>query len=105
MAIKASSVPTATPRRIKIFAHGRQSFAGHVRHRLGGVWARQWIRGRERLLLAERDRHGIVIPPAAMAVRSVSNSGLVFVETSKIEADDISPTNVGAVHVSTKTSR
>jgi hypothetical protein len=105
MAIKASSVPTATPPRIKIFAHGRQSFAGHVRHRLGGVWARQWIRGRERLLLAERDRHGIVIPPAAMAVRSVSNSGLVFVEPSKIEADDISPTNVGAVHVSTKTSR
>jgi hypothetical protein len=46
-----------------------------------------------------------VIPPAAMAVRSVSNSGLVFVETSKIGADDISPTNVGAVHVSTKTSR
>src|SRR4051812_31112977 len=48
------------------------------------VWARQWIRGRELLLRAERDRHGIVIPPAAMAVRSVSYSGLVFVETSKI---------------------
>src|SRR3954451_22018767 len=72
---------------------------------LAGVWARQWIRGRELLLLAGRDRHGIVIPPAAMAVRSVSYSGLVFVEPSKIEAGDISPTNVGAVHVSTKTSR
>jgi hypothetical protein len=53
------------------------------------VWARQWIRGRELLLLAGRDRHGIVIPAAAMAVHSVSNSGLVFVEPSKIEPGDI----------------
>ena len=56
------------------------------------VWARQWIRGRE--LLAGRDGHAICDLGGDDGGSQRVEFGLVFVESSKMEAGHISPTKV-----------